>query len=111
MWTRVLSIFAGAFFRLLSANGFDSIHVYLVTTFRPTKWLKCVDPPCAGRRYQFYSGEPLQLIAIARKAKRLQSLVIPQQSDYAESAWHETKEARVSRRRSYAGSISSTIAY
>ena len=99
------------FFRVLSANGFDSIHVYLVTTIRPTKWLKCVDPSRAGRRYQFYSGEPLQLIAIARKAKRLQSLVIPQQSDYAESAWHETEEARESRRRSYAGSISATIAY
>ena len=100
------------FFRVLGANGFDiSIYVYLVTTIRPTKWLKCVDPSRAGRRYQFYSGEPLQLIAIARKAKRLQSLVIPQQSDYAESAWHETEEARECRRRSYAGSISATIAY
>ncbi|WP_426424235.1 hypothetical protein [Bradyrhizobium genosp. A] len=28
------------FFRVLSANGFDSIHVYLVTTVRPAKWLK-----------------------------------------------------------------------
>jgi hypothetical protein len=99
------------FFRVLSANGFDSIHVYLVTTIRPTKWLKCVDPSHAGRRYQFYSGEPLQIIAIARKVKRLQSLVIPQQSDYAESAWLETEEARESRRGAYAGSISSTIAY
>jgi hypothetical protein len=100
------------FFRLLSANGFDSIHVYLVTTIGPTKWLKCVDPSRAGRRYQFYSGEPLQIIAIARKAKRLQSLVIPQQSDYAESAWHETEEARKSRRRrGHTRSISSTIAY
>jgi hypothetical protein len=98
------------FFRVLSANGFDSIHVYLVTTNRPTKWLKCVDPSRAGRRYQFYSGEPLQLIAIARKAKRLQSLVIPQQSDYAESAWDETAEGRESRRRSHAGSVSSAIA-
>jgi hypothetical protein len=99
------------FFRVLSANGFDSIHVYLVATSRPAKWLKCVDPSRAGRRYEFYSGEPLQLIAIARKARRLQSLVTPQQSDYAESAWHETEEARQSRRRSYAGSIPATIAY
>jgi hypothetical protein len=99
------------FFRVLSANGFDSIHVYLVTTVRPTKWLKCVDPSRAGRRYQFYSGDPLQLIAIARKAKRLQSLVIPQQSDYAETAWHESEEAREIRRRSYMGSMPSTIAY
>jgi hypothetical protein len=99
------------FFRVLGANGFDSIHVYLVTAIRPTKWLKCVDPSRAGRRYQFYGGEPLQLIAIARKAKRLQSLVIPQQSDYAESAWHETAEGRESRRRSHARSISSTLAY
>jgi hypothetical protein len=60
------------FFRVLGANGFDSIHMYLVTAIRPTKWLKCVDPSRAGRRYQFYGGEPLQLIAIARKAKRLQ---------------------------------------
>jgi hypothetical protein len=99
------------FFRVLSANGFDSIHVYLVTINGPAKWLKCVDPSRAGRRYQFYSGEPLQLIAIARKARCLQSLVIPQQSDYAESAWYETEEGRKSRRRSYAGSIKSTLAY
>jgi hypothetical protein len=99
------------FFRVLGANGFDSIHVYLVTTSRPTKWLKCVDPSRAGRRHQFYSGEPLQLIVIARKARSLQVLVTPQQSDYAESAWHETEEARQSRRRSYAGSISATIAF
>jgi hypothetical protein len=31
------------FFRVLGTNGFDSIHVYLVTTSRPTKWMKCVD--------------------------------------------------------------------
>jgi hypothetical protein len=99
------------FFRVLSANGFDSIHMYLVTTNRPTKWLKCVDPSRAGRRYQFYNGEPLQLIAIARKARRLQAFVIPQQSDYAESAWDETAKGRESRRRSHAGSVSSTIAY
>jgi len=99
------------FFRLLGANGFDSIHVYLVTTKRPIKWLKCVDPSRAGRRFQFYNGEPLQLIAIARKEKRLPSLVTPQQSDYAESAWQETDEGRDSRRRSYAESITRSIAY
>lgn len=99
------------FFRVLGANGFDSIHVYLVTTNPPVRWLKCVDPYHAGRRYQFYSGEPLQLIAIARKAERLQSLVLPQQSDYAESAWHETEQGRERRRRSYAPSIRSTLAF
>jgi hypothetical protein len=98
------------FFRVLSANGFDSIHVYLVTMLRPVRWLKCVDPSRAGWRYQFYNGEPLQLIAIARKSKRLQSLVIPQQNHY-ESAWHETEEGRESRRRSYRGSTLFTIAY
>jgi hypothetical protein len=82
------------FYRVLQANGFDDVVVYLTSTMGPRRWFEATDPRTVRRRIQFMSGEPLLLITIARKAKDVPEFVIPQQSDYSDIAWRSSKEQR-----------------
>lgn len=75
------------FYRVLEANGFEDVRVYLVGLQPPERWVLAVDPKAAKRRVQFLTSEPTQLIAIAKKARTLDAFVVPQQSDYADGVW------------------------
>jgi hypothetical protein len=82
------------FYRLLRANGFDDVVVYVTsTTVGPSRWFKAADPRAAKRRIQFVSSEPLNLLVIARKAKNVPEFVTPQQSDYSDIAWVRSEES------------------
>jgi SAM-dependent methyltransferase len=76
------------FHRALEAHGFCDIRVYLVGLLKPSRWFLAVDPRSAGRRLQFTTAEPMQLIVVARRddgpgGRRS----MPLQSDYAEQSW------------------------
>jgi hypothetical protein len=76
------------FYRVLEANGFDDVVVYLTAGRRPrSRWLKTVDPRAAKHRVEFMSAEALLMIVIARKARNLPEFVNPMQSDYSDDAW------------------------
>jgi SAM-dependent methyltransferase len=81
------------FYRVLEANGFEDVRVYLVGLQPPERWVLAVDPKIAKRRVQFLTSEPTQLITIARKARNMDSFVVPQQSDYAEGVWRLDQDA------------------
>ena len=75
------------FHRFFEANGFDNIAVFVVGLLGPSKWFRATDPAQLRKRVQFMTSEPVQIIAMARKAKALPAAVNPQQSDYAQTQW------------------------
>jgi SAM-dependent methyltransferase len=80
------------FYRYFEANGFEDVRVYVVGLLKPTRWYRAVDPKTVGRRVQFSTSEPLQLIVVARKATMPGAPSLPpQQSDYAEGVWTKTR--------------------
>lgn len=78
------------FYRYLEANGFSDINVYLVGLLSPNRWRKASDPKLLGRRVQFLTTEPTQLLIIARKTTNVWPQLVPQQSDYAELNWQKS---------------------
>lgn len=60
------------FYRFFTANGFGSVRVYVVGMLEPVRWCLAVDPVEAGKRIQFATSEPLQLIVVAKKGWDLQ---------------------------------------
>ncbi len=76
------------FFRLLEANGFADIEIYLVAMLTPAKWFKVADPRTLGRRSQFLTSEAVQIFVVANKQKNYEHFTIPQQSDYADLQWN-----------------------
>lgn len=78
------------FYRYLEANGFEEIRVYLVGLASPNRWRRAVDPKVLGRRVQFQTTEPTQMLVMARKREALAKPVVPQQSDYASLNWQKS---------------------
>ncbi len=78
------------FYRYLEANGFTDINVYLVGLLSPNRWRRASDPKALGRRVQFLTTEPTQLLVTARKAADVWPAVVPQQSDYAQLNWQKS---------------------
>lgn len=79
------------FYRYLEANGFANVNVYLVGLLTPNRWRRAADPKELGRRVQFLTAEPTQIIVTARKAAEVFPPVVPQQSDYAELNWRKSE--------------------
>lgn len=79
------------FYRFFTANGFGSVRVYVVGMLEPVRWCLAVDPVEAGKRIQFATSEPLQLIVVAKKGLGPATPpAMPQQSDYANGQWRKT---------------------
>lgn len=77
------------FHRALEAHGFINIRVYLVGLLKPSRWFLAIDPRSAGRRLQFTTAEPMQILAVAQRDERPEGgrRAMPLQSDYAEQSW------------------------
>jgi hypothetical protein len=89
------------FHRLLKANGFDPVRVYIVSLRGVTRWCEATDPLAMRRRVEFMSAEPLQMIVLGRKTREMAAPVFPQQSDYAELAWNEGDAPAAAREAGY----------
>lgn len=79
------------FYRYLEANGFSEIRVYLVGLLTPNRWRRAADPKTLGRRVQFLTAEPTQMLVMARKVANVAPAVMPQQSDYAGLNWRKSE--------------------
>lgn len=75
------------FFRFFEANGCEDVRCYLVGRGYPQRWFRVIDPKVAGQRIEFLTDERTEIIVIARKAKALPEMVVPQQSDYELDSW------------------------
>lgn len=75
------------FYRFFEVNGYENARVYVIGRKHPHRWFHAKDPRQLKRRVEFMTMEPTEIIAIARKARDLSSLEIPQQSDYAQDLW------------------------
>lgn len=82
------------FYRALEAHGFEDVRVYLVGLLKPSRWFLAVDPKSVGRRLQFNTAEPMQLIVVARRTGSAISARshTPLQSDYADQGWKVSAE-------------------
>jgi hypothetical protein len=89
------------FYRYFESNGFEDVRVYVVGLLKPSRWYLAVDPQKAGRRVQFSTSEPLQLLVVARKAVASAATVVPQQSDYADGVWKLSKDQVASAHRAW----------
>ena len=89
------------FYRLFEANGFETVRVYGVGLMPPARWVRIADPKVLGRRVQFMTAEPLQLIVVARKARDVGAFVTPQQSDYEAGAWTSSEAGLAERTRAW----------
>lgn len=78
------------FYRYLEANGFTNVDVYLVGLLSPNRWRRAADPKVLGRRVQFLTTEPTQMLVVARKSAEIFPAVVPQQSDYSELNWRKS---------------------
>ena len=79
------------FYRVLEANGFADIQIYLVALLGPTRWFRASDPRTLRRRIQFSSSEAMQLMVVAKKVRNYDTFTVPQQSDYSDLQWDEPK--------------------
>lgn len=79
------------FYRYLEANGFTNVNVYLVGLLTPNRWRRAADPKVLGRRVQFSTTEPTQMLVVARKSAEVFPAVVPQQSDYSELNWRKSE--------------------
>jgi len=76
------------FYNFFWVNGFDRVRVYIVGRSYPQRWFRAAAPAALGRRIEFMTTEPTDIVAIARKAVNNPGFVYPQQSDYADASWH-----------------------
>jgi hypothetical protein len=90
------------FYNVLSINGFDNVRVYIVGRRYPQKWFRAANPATVKRRIEFFTAEPTDIVAIARKAKSNSSFMYPQQSDYAHSSWQMSPEVAEAAHKSWA---------
>lgn len=81
------------FYRAFEAYGFENVRVYLVGLQGSGRWVLAKDPKLARRRVQFYTSEPTQLFAIARRSGAQPAFSVPQQSDYQEGVWTMEQKA------------------
>lgn len=81
------------FYRYFEANGFEDVRCYVVGTSHPPKWYFAEDPRQIRRRVEFITMEPTLILCVARKCAELETDVVPLQSDYADEAWTETRDA------------------
>ncbi|MBY0613573.1 MAG: hypothetical protein K2P80_15465 [Beijerinckiaceae bacterium] len=81
------------FYRVLEANGFGDIDVYIVTMLSPARWFRATDPRALGQRVQFTTSEAAQILVVARKLADFETFTVPQQSDYADLQWDKAPEA------------------
>ena len=85
------------FYRVLAANGFADIEIYVVAMLSPARWFKVTDPRILRRRVQFSTSEAMQMLVVARKERNFDTFTVPQQSDYADLQWQD--EAPVAKTR------------
>ena len=76
------------FYRVLEANGFVDIEVYIVAMLSPARWFRATDPRILGKRVQFATSEAVQILVVARKQSDFTTFTVPQQSDYADLQWN-----------------------
>lgn len=77
------------FYRFFDANGFENTRCYIAVRGFPQRWFRVPDPKLVGRRIEFLTTEPAELLIISTKAAQLARQVVPQQSDYAQ-AWTQS---------------------
>jgi hypothetical protein len=75
------------YFRLFDdASGFRLKGVFLVEVASRGCWYRVTDPAVAGERVELRNRQATYVIAVAQKLRAVESMPIPQQSDYA-VAW------------------------
>ena len=97
------------FYRFFEANGFEDIRCYLVGRGYPQRWFHVIDPAVAGQRIEFLTDERTEIVVLARKARALAKMVVPQQSDYASDGWMAEPETMAVRNDSWRTQDASAI--
>src|SRR4051812_18127493 len=75
------------YYNFLGRNGFDQIEAYIIPYRWTTTIFRVADPRAIGSRVELCNPEPVQLGVIARKAKHVDDMITPIQSDYQDTFW------------------------
>ena len=76
------------FFNLYRAErGFELCGIWLAMKADPRHWWRVAEPRVVKRRVTLQNSHEVTMLVLAKKAREVDLIAAPQQSDYAEAAW------------------------